>query len=125
MLRHHVICYESALTSCDMLSRVGAVCAILVSLNNSTALRGIQNSSLWKIASLSWNYMFHDKICRNYECCHSLILSCHCHQFYDVSFSICLHLSPINISAKLLSLIYERLLLRDSRKGCVTSSEIV
>ena len=65
MLRHHVIYFESALTSCDMLSRVGAVCAILVSLNNSTALRGIQNSSLWKIASLSWNHMFHDKMYRN------------------------------------------------------------
>ena len=30
----------------DMLGGVGAVCAILVSLNNSTSLRGIQNSSL-------------------------------------------------------------------------------
>ena len=98
MLLNHVICFESALTSCDMLSRVGAVCAILVSLNNSTALRGIQNSSLWKIASLSWNYMFHDKICRNYECCHSLILSCHCHQLLDVSFSICHGLSPVHIA---------------------------
>ena len=88
-----------------MLSRVGAVCAILVSLNNSTALRGIQNSSLWKIASLSWNYMFHDKICRYYECCHSLILSCHCHQCHDVSFSSCYGLSPVHIATKLLSLI--------------------
>ena len=105
VLWHHVICFESVLTSCDMFSRVGAVCAILVSLNNSTALRGIQNSSLWKIASLLWNYMFHDKMCRNYECCHSLILSCQCHQCHDVSFSNCHGLSPVHIANKLLSLI--------------------
>ena len=108
MLLNHVICFESALTSCDMLSRVGAVCAILVSLNNSTALRGIQNSSLWKIASLLWNFMFHDdKICRNCECCPSLILPGHCHQFYDVSFSSCHRLSPVHlhIATTFLSLI--------------------
>ena len=115
ILRHHVICFESALTSCDMLSRVGAVCAILVSLNNSTALRGIQNSSLWKIASLSWNYKFHDKMCRKCECCHSLILSCHCHQCQ--CFFICHGLSPVHIATKSLSLIL--------MKSCVTPGKVL
>ena len=117
ILRHHVICFESALTSYDMLSRVGAVCAILVSLNNSTALRGIQNSSLWKIASLSWNYMFHDKICRNCECYHCLTLLCHCQKSHDVIFSICHGLSVVTSSYKSLSLIL--------MEGCVTPGKVL